>query len=432
MYCKKCGAEIPAGQSKCPACGSTNRSTGCVVALILGIVAAVLLLFSCLGIGAFLIIPNLTHPKAPAKPTQGIEASLPTDTTLPGIPEETERPLNMANPYIALCPDRAAYFMPATQTRNLGSKDVADLTKDGLVLSRNEIFARHGFIFTDAALSEYFTSKSWYKPTTPADKFSNDVMSDIERANVDFIRIYEQKLAGVSFSGSNPYAACYRHDVPYLFPDSSTKTLEDWNFYGLSAEEACIARNEIIARHGYTFSDKHLLEYFLHFSWYIPNTPPGVSSGIALSAVEEKNMQRLRDYQDSLERIKDLDTSYTNTVSHPLFSVKTPAYWKKYGTVQTTDSYISFRETESYKDYGGHIFTLSLYSSESEYTYLPSFEAVGLLTDSTGKVWHLVATYPTDVQFSPEGQAMYTRMSDDIDTIISTITAASGCSFEPA
>ena len=191
MYCKKCGSEIPSGQSKCPDCGSTNRSAGCIVVLILGIVAAVLLLFSCLGIGAFLIIPNINAPTKPsAEPTQAIEATLPTEATLPGIPDETERPLNMANPYIALCPDRAAYFMPAIQTRNLGSKDVSDLTKDGLVLARNEIVARHGYIFGDAELSEYFTSKSWYKPTTPADKFSNDVLSDRERANMDFIRIY--------------------------------------------------------------------------------------------------------------------------------------------------------------------------------------------------------------------------------------------------
>ena len=53
---------------------------------------------------------------------------------------------------------------------------------------RNEIFARHGYIFKTADMINHFSNESWFKP------LYNDVtnkLSNIEKTNVNFIKTYE-------------------------------------------------------------------------------------------------------------------------------------------------------------------------------------------------------------------------------------------------
>lgn len=74
-------------------------------------------------------------------------------------------------------------------TRRLTEEDLAGMTKQDLRIVRNEIYARHGYIFKSQDLKEYFGSKSWYQPVY------NDAASlslnEFERYNVDFIKRYE-------------------------------------------------------------------------------------------------------------------------------------------------------------------------------------------------------------------------------------------------
>lgn len=53
---------------------------------------------------------------------------------------------------------------------------------------RNEIFARHGYIFKTDDMRQYFNSQNWYSP------MYNEVsssLSSIEKYNVEFIKKYE-------------------------------------------------------------------------------------------------------------------------------------------------------------------------------------------------------------------------------------------------
>ena len=52
---------------------------------------------------------------------------------------------------------------------------------------RNEIYARHGYSFTNAKYKTYFSSKSWYK----AGGFSTKDISDIEWYNMELIKWME-------------------------------------------------------------------------------------------------------------------------------------------------------------------------------------------------------------------------------------------------
>lgn len=57
----------------------------------------------------------------------------------------------------------------------------------------NEIYAKHGYEFTDSKLSAYFSNKTWYKSNTNKVNDMNAVsnsMSEIEKKNVDFLNSY--------------------------------------------------------------------------------------------------------------------------------------------------------------------------------------------------------------------------------------------------
>jgi hypothetical protein len=77
---------------------------------------------------------------------------------------------------------------PEGTTRNLTVNDVVRKTKYQLKIMRNEIFARHGYIFQSSDLRNYFNKQAWYSPRY------NDVtsmLSDIEKSNVNLIKSYE-------------------------------------------------------------------------------------------------------------------------------------------------------------------------------------------------------------------------------------------------
>lgn len=83
------------------------------------------------------------------------------------------------------------YLLPDSAKRKLKKSDLVGLSKKELRIARNEIYARHGRRFNDKDLQEYFESQAWYEGTVPADEFSEDVLSFIEKKNALFIKHFE-------------------------------------------------------------------------------------------------------------------------------------------------------------------------------------------------------------------------------------------------
>ena len=86
------------------------------------------------------------------------------------------------------------YILPDSDKRYLTDADVSGLSGQELKLARNEIIARHGRIFTNADVKEYFESKSWYHGTIAPETFDaniNSYLSALELANIDMIKKYE-------------------------------------------------------------------------------------------------------------------------------------------------------------------------------------------------------------------------------------------------
>ena len=82
------------------------------------------------------------------------------------------------------------HILPASDKRVMSEEDIANLTKSQLRLARNEIYARHGYIFKSQDLQKYFSSKSWYHP----DHSFDGSLNEVEKENVNFIKAREDSL----------------------------------------------------------------------------------------------------------------------------------------------------------------------------------------------------------------------------------------------
>ena len=88
----------------------------------------------------------------------------------------------------------ADYILPESSSRHLMEGDLDGLTKEELRLARNEIYARHGRIYTSDDLRGYFASKSWYHGTVSASDFSDDLLSQVEKDNIQLIKKKEEQM----------------------------------------------------------------------------------------------------------------------------------------------------------------------------------------------------------------------------------------------
>lgn len=82
------------------------------------------------------------------------------------------------------------YLFPS-DTQYLSNAYLDLCSKSEVKLLRNEIYARHGYVFKLDEYREYFGSKSWY---TPNPNFDVSMLNAIERVNVDTIVKYEDSM----------------------------------------------------------------------------------------------------------------------------------------------------------------------------------------------------------------------------------------------
>ncbi len=82
------------------------------------------------------------------------------------------------------------YMFSNSGSVKLTDSQVSSLSKENLSFARNEIFARHGYIFQTEPFKTYFSNKTWYK-SNAAFKGSDEELSSVEKSNVDLILKYE-------------------------------------------------------------------------------------------------------------------------------------------------------------------------------------------------------------------------------------------------
>ncbi len=161
-----------------------------------------------------------------------------------------------------------------------------------LAIVRGILFGKRGRVFSERPIQDYLEKQSWYKPNR---NFKNSVLTPVERANLDLIRLAEAERHEYVAPGDLRY--WIRKEIPAdkLFSTSAV----DWQ----------IMIAEIEAIHGKTFPDQEFLQkYFDERYWYRRN--PKYSPSV-LTAIERKNLESLRShkekYNDTAVSVGDMD-----------------------------------------------------------------------------------------------------------------------------
>ncbi|HEX8249238.1 MAG TPA: YARHG domain-containing protein, partial [Pyrinomonadaceae bacterium] len=112
-------------------------------------------------------------------------------------------------------------------------------------LLRGVVFGKRGRVFKERSIQDYLEKQAWYKPDP---KFTNALLTRMERANLDLIRLAEAE----------------RHESiePGDMRIWQTKLIEEANIRNYSPAELTILIAEIEAIHGKTFPDEEWLQKY--------------------------------------------------------------------------------------------------------------------------------------------------------------------------
>ncbi len=84
------------------------------------------------------------------------------------------------------------YILENSNTAMLMDADLAHLTQYELYLAAFEIYARHGRLFSDDAVTNYFSRYGWYYGTIKPQEFDESDLNEFEKKNVRLIVQYQQ------------------------------------------------------------------------------------------------------------------------------------------------------------------------------------------------------------------------------------------------
>lgn len=92
----------------------------------------------------------------------------------------------------------------------------------------------------------------------------------------------------------------YNDSSEYILPDSNTRYYTMDEIIQLPIDGLRLARNEIFARHGYSFKDEELKNYFSQWSWYEPTDISSEEIENILNNYEKQNLQLIREIESQI------------------------------------------------------------------------------------------------------------------------------------
>jgi hypothetical protein len=150
-----------------------------LLALVIG--GAAVALFYERGKGSATVDGNKQNEKPVVSPT-------PAQTEVGNKAQPEDQPTPQRTPEREKTNSAVPGKYPEGSTRLLGPEDVMGKSLWELKIMKNEIYARHGYIFKSPELRTYFESQPWYRPLY---EDVTDIISDLERENAAFIKGYE-------------------------------------------------------------------------------------------------------------------------------------------------------------------------------------------------------------------------------------------------
>ena len=151
---------------------------------------------------------------------------------------------------------------------------VKDMPLEELKILRGIVFGRHGRVFKDWEIGAYLKERDWYKPNP---NFSNSLLNETERRNLDLIR----EMEALRHETIEPGDMRWWQARPIKAANLGEHTGAEWR----------ILRAEIEAIHGKRFDDQPWLQqYFEDRYWY--RAKPDYDAK-ALTETERRNMAAL-------------------------------------------------------------------------------------------------------------------------------------------
>jgi YARHG domain len=158
------------------------------------------------------------------------------------------------------------------------------LSPEDLKLLRGIVFGRHGRVFKDNDIKVYLEEQSWYKPNPD---FNNSMLNDVERRNLDLIRIAEAAKHETIQPGDMRYWRDRQIPPRKLGKHSSS----EWK----------VLLAEVEAIHGKRFDDEPWLQqYFEERYWYFASDKYDAKK---LTAIERKNVEILSGAQKKQRKV---------------------------------------------------------------------------------------------------------------------------------
>src|SRR5215470_20030257 len=153
-----------------------------------------------------------------------------------------------------------------------------------LKLLRGIIFGRHGRVFKDSEIKSYLDEQPWYKANPD---FKNSMLNDMERRNLDLIRIAE----------ASKHETIQPGDMRYW----RDRAITPRKLGKHSGAEWKVLLAEVEAIHGKRFDgEPWLQQYFDERYWYFPDDKYDAKQ---LSAVEQKNLAILSGAQKRQRKV---------------------------------------------------------------------------------------------------------------------------------
>jgi hypothetical protein len=161
---------------------------------------------------------------------------------------------------------------------------VQALALEDLKFLRGILFGKHGRIFKDAEIKVYLEAQPWYKPDP---EFKNSMLNDVERKNLDLIRIAEAS----KHETIQPGDMRYWRDRPVTAKKLGKHSGAEWK----------VLVAEVEAIRGKRFDDEPWLQqYFDERYWYAPDAKYDAKK---LTPNEKKNLEMLNGAQKKQRKV---------------------------------------------------------------------------------------------------------------------------------
>lgn len=174
--------------------------------------------------------------------------------------------------------DPLEYFIENCDRMYFTKADIQSFDAEMCLYARNAVFAKSGWIFSNANLKNYFSQYSWYHPAISPDSFTEDLLNSYRIANRDLIVSHENTLKSADLD-----------PLQYFIENCDRRYFSASEISGLSKEELQYARNAIYAKSGRIFSMEKLASYFAKYSWYDPHIPADAFGEDMLNSYQTAN-----------------------------------------------------------------------------------------------------------------------------------------------